>query len=807
MRRAVTSKLVESLSSYNDTNGVDFIVSFVRYSGLKLIEEMIVHCVENGIPVRVLTSTYLDITQPVALYKLLYMLPEGTVHLYNGKSPSFHPKAYFFKSDEGGRVYLGSSNISKSALVDGVEWNYCIEEKNDLESYKHLCDEFEKLYNHESVVLTEEIVDDYASGYVFNERYDRKINKHFNSLRKARIDEELEFVEGEFVPNTAQKEALLKLEKTRKDGNDKALCVVATGVGKTALAAFDSLSFSSVLFVAHREEILEQAIRTFHAIRKSDDIGRFYDGIYDCKDVLFASVQTLSRTEHIEKIDPLKYEYVIIDEFHHAATFSYKKIVDYFKPKFLLGLTATPHRMDRKNVFEICDYNIAYDLDFFSAINRDLLSPFQYYGIYDFTVDYDTIRYQNGKYVSEDLEKALMIGKRADLIFTHYKSHYRKRTLAFCSGVDHAEMMAEYFQNHGVIAYTVHSQAGRKHLLDREIAVENLKKGSIEILFTVDMFNEGLDVPAVDMILMARPTESITVFLQQLGRGLRKSEGKMDLKILDFVGNYKKVEMIPQVFLNKYSVGSTGRITDIVAKEDNLPLNCQISFDPKVIDIIEKSRIATRKQSDTIVDYYWRCKRDLRYVPTRVELYNSLTSDEYAFIKSFGSKNPFKNYYEFLKKSDSDFELELDLETKKFIEMIESTSFSRLYKVPILLAFFNEGHFRYIISKEDIIQSFRNFYANQRNFIDIQNVESRKRFHDYSDNEVWKMAKDNPVHFLSLSHSDIFEALDTGMRIIIDLGEDIKRSEAIYFIQDAIQFRRNEFIDLRLDKKSYCEIK
>lgn len=799
---AITEKFIQSFSMDSKINEVNIIVSFIRDSGLKMIEGMMVECIKNEFSVRVLTSTYLDITQPIALYKLLYMLPEGSVHLYNGKSPSFHPKAYFFKSDDGGKVYIGSSNISKSALVDGVEWNYCIEEKNDPESYAHLCEEFERLYNYESVVLTEEIVDDYASSYVCNKRFDRRLNRHFDSLRKLVESSEMTNNQEDYVPNSAQKEALLKLERTRRDGNNRALCVVATGVGKTALAAFDSQSFSSVLFVAHREEILEQAIRTFKSIRKTKDVGRYYNGVYEDSDVLFASVQTLSRKEHIEKINPKKYDYVIIDEFHHAAANSYSQIVNYFEPKFLLGLTATPHRMDRKNIFELCDYNVVYEMDFFSAINRDLLSPFQYYGIYDYTVDYDTIRYQNGKYVSEDLEKALMIGKRVDLIFTHYKSHYRQRTLAFCSGINHAEMMAEYFRNQGVIAHTVHSQYGLKHTIDREIAVERLKKGEIEILFTIDMFNEGLDIPAVDMILMARPTESITVFLQQLGRGLRKSEGKMDLKILDFVGNYKKVDLIPLVFLNKSSVGLSGRTMDMVVHEDNLPLNCQISFDPKVIDIIEKSRTATRKMSDAISDYYWRYKNEIGHVPSRIEFYNSLNSMEYAYMKSMSSKNPFRNYYNFLKSSDPQFDLSINPDTLRFVEMIETTSFSRLYKVPILLAFMNNGDFKYVVYKDDVIKSFREFYSNQRNFLDIQDIKSRKRFPEYSDDEVWRMAKSNPIHFLSLSHPDVFETFDSGMKIIIDFEEDIQNDEVISFLLDAIHFRRNEFIDLRLDKQS-----
>ena len=245
-----------------------------------------------------------------------------------------------------------------------------------------------------------------------------------------------------FEPKGAQIEALYALNNTREEGFDKALIVAATGIGKTYLAAFDSKDSQRILFVAHREEIIKQAARSFKNVRNSEDIGYFFNSTKDKdKSMIFALVQTLGKDEYLneEYFKKDYFDYIIIDEFHHAVSNNYRKIIDYFTPKFLLGLTATPERLDSKDVFSLCDYNTVYEIRLCDAINKGYLVPFRYYGIYDDTVDYTNVEFKNGKYVEKQLEEALMFNKRAELILNHYKKYNSKRALGFCTSKRHAE--------------------------------------------------------------------------------------------------------------------------------------------------------------------------------------------------------------------------------------------------------------------------------------------------------------------------------------------------------------------------------
>lgn len=332
MSKASVNNLIEKFHIEEGTKSIDIVVSFLKYSGLKLLLPMLEEALHRNIEIRIFTSTYLSITEPLSLYKLLFIMPEGSVKLFNGASPSFHPKAYFFHNhiEDHSKVYVGSSNISKVALVDGVEWNYCIENHNDPESYNYLSNEFTYLFDQEGITLTESVVDEYAKHFVDASHFNRKINQHFISL-KDELDEAVE--EKSFKPNLAQAEALLKLNKTRIDGNDKALVIAATGIGKTALAAFDSESFKSVLFVAHREEILNQAYDTFGYIRNENNFGRLYKNFEEYADIQFASVQTLSRKNHLTQFEKDQFDYIVIDEFHHASASSYIKVLEYFTPQ------------------------------------------------------------------------------------------------------------------------------------------------------------------------------------------------------------------------------------------------------------------------------------------------------------------------------------------------------------------------------------------------------------------------------------------------------------------------------------------
>ena len=405
-----------------------------------------------------------------------------SVRFYNVPNKSFHPKAYIFHYEDKGEIYIGSSNVSFSALTTGIEWNYCFNSKIHPEDFEHFYSTFKDLYENYAYEITDKALKEYS------ERW-----KKPNVLKDLEVyDAEGSREEPETVqPRGAQIEALYHLEKSRKEGWDKGITVIPTGVGKTILAAFDSKPYKRVLFVAHREEILIQAEQAFQKVRGSGKYGFFYgDKKDDDCEVLFATVQTLGKAEYLcDKWFPRDYfDYVIVDEFHHAAADTYKRIIRYFKPKFLLGLTATPDRLDDKNIFEICDFNVVYDVRLKEAVNKGWLVPFRYYGIYDCTVDYDGISYVHGKYDEEELEKELMIPQRGDLVYHNYSKYNCKRALAFCSTKKHAEYMAEFFQNRGVKAAAVYSGTDGEYNLDRREALEELKDGRLQIIFSVDLF-------------------------------------------------------------------------------------------------------------------------------------------------------------------------------------------------------------------------------------------------------------------------------------------------------------------------------
>lgn len=338
--------------------------------------------------------------------------------------------------------------------------------------------------------------------------------------------------------------------------------------------------------MAHREEILKQAAVSFKNVRNSDDYGFFYGGekTWD-KSVIFASVATLGRPEYLtaKYFVPDYFDYIVIDEFHHAVNDQYMRIVNYFKPQFLLGLTATPERMDGRNIYEICDYNVPYEISLTEAINKGMLVPFRYYGIYDET-DYSGIPPVHGHYEEKDLN-GIYVGNahRYDLIYKYYKKYSSKRALGFCCSRVHAEEMAKDFCKRGIPAVAVYSNADGIYSEDRSTAIEKLKSGEIRVIFSVDMFNEGVDITVVDMVMFLRPTESPIVFFQQLGRGLRRSAGKEYLNVLDFIGNYEKAGNVIKFLTGK--AYSADRMHEFSEKEE-LPDDCIVDFDSCLIDLI-----------------------------------------------------------------------------------------------------------------------------------------------------------------------------------------------------------------------------
>ncbi|MGN0395786.1 MAG: DEAD/DEAH box helicase family protein, partial [Coprococcus sp.] len=559
---------------------IDIIVSFLMESGVKMLLSDLNLALNRGAKIRILTGNYLGITQPSALYMIRHELGDRVdLRFYNEKNRSFHPKSYIFHYEHESEIYIGSSNISRSALTSGIEWNYRFNSLKDPDNYEKFFHTFEDLFENHSIVIDDKELKNYSKNWHRPaaakdlDRYDQCGEEQDTDVRQL------------YEPRGAQIEALCALGNSRAEGATKGLVQAATGVGKTYLAAFDSKNYKRVLFVAHREEILEQAAVSFQNVRNSADYG-FFMGQEKTTDksVIFASVATLGQGKYLNTsyFEPDYFDYLVIDEFHHAVNDQYRRIVDYFKPKFLLGLTATPERMDGKNIYEICDYNVPYEISLKEAINKGMLVPFHYYGIYDET-DYSGIHVVRGRYDEKELNETYIGNvRRYDLIYKYYCKYGSKRALGFCCSREHAEAMAEEFCRRGIPSVAVYSNANGEFSEDRDVAIKKLKDGTIKVIFSVDMFNEGVDIPSVDMVMFLRPTESPVVFLQQLGRGLRRSAGKEYLNVLDFIGNYVKAGRV-RYFLTGQTYSTEHPYNP--ADRNDFPDDCLVDFDMHLIDI------------------------------------------------------------------------------------------------------------------------------------------------------------------------------------------------------------------------------
>ena len=770
--------------SFKTATTIDIIVSFLMESGVKLLLQDLKEALNRGVKIRILTGNYLKITQPQALYLLKSELKDKVdLRFYNNPNKSFHPKAYMFHNPIDSEIYIGSSNISRGALTSSIEWNYRFLKSTAPNDFKVFYDTFEDLFNNHSLIITDEVLKDYSKQWTRPNIY-KDIEKE-----ESKEDNVINI----FEPRGAQIEALYSLEKSREEGFDKGLVVAATGIGKTYLSAFDSAKYNKILFVAHREEIIKQAAQSFKNVRNSDDIGFFYSNQKDTKNsFIFALVQTLGKEQYLneEYFSKDYFDYIIVDEFHHAVSSNYKKIIDYFTPKFLLGLTATPERLDSKDVFALCDYNMVYEVRLKDAINKGWLVPFRYYGIYDETVNYEDIDYKNGKYDDKQLEEALMLNKRGEVILNHYLKYNSKRAIGFCTSRHHAEYMAKVFNENNIPSAAVYSGEKGEYSEERNIALSKLTSGELKVIFSVDMFNEGLDVPAIDMVMFLRPTQSPTIFLQQLGRGLRKFKDKKYLNVLDFIGNYKKANLVPFLLSGKeYSASECKKNKQ---GDYEFPEECIVDFDFKIIDIFKKQAEREMKVKDKVKEQFEVVTQMLGYRPSRVELFTYIDDEVYQNIRS-KAMNPFSNYLEYIKENDKlthDEEILYNSRGREFINMIETTSMSKTYKMPVLLAFYNYGDVKMEISEDDIYKSFYNFYRKGSNKVDMLKDKGTREFETWDKKKYVSLANNNPIKFLLKTHGEFFKEKEQCLIALQDDLKDIISNEAFKkHMKDSIDFR------------------
>lgn len=611
MRRELARCLVDP-----QYDRIDLLVAFVMESGLRVIEEQIEIALGRGANLRVLTTDYLAVTDVTALGFLFDRLGAQDsggrldVRVFSDASTSFHPKAYLFVSSHGdnGVAFVGSSNLSRSALQVGVEWN--LETRHVTE----LADEFDSLWaDPRSTPLTESWLEAYAS------RRKEIAGRRIEHVGEMAGDEE---PAADIAPWSVQQEALDALAATRLDGHRAGLVVMATGLGKTWLAAFDTArpGIRRVLFVAHREEILKRSRDVFRKVRPGGRLTLFVGGEQDPSgDVVFASIQSLER--NLDRFHPGEFDYIVVDEFHHAAAPTYRKVIGHFTPQFLLGLTATPDRTDATDLLSLCADNLVFECGLVEGLNQGLLSPFSYRAIKD-VADYAHIPWRSGRFDVEALAERLETVQRAEQVYDEWLAlgGPGRRAIGFCCSVTHADYMAQFFSDKGVRAVAVHSAPSSA---ERVAVLDDLEAGDVEVVFSVDLFNEGIDVPALDIVMMLRPTESPIVFFQQLGRGLRRVDGKTRLDVVDLVGNHRSFLMKARILA---ALSGHAHVTDreavgvLRSESADLPDGCSIVVDTEVVDLLD-SLLGAPSKTDRLTEliHTWADDHD-GVRPTALEL-------------------------------------------------------------------------------------------------------------------------------------------------------------------------------------------
>lgn len=624
----VMNTLQQELSTCHD---FFFSVAFITQSGLNTIKSYLSDLNDRGVCGRIVTSNYLFFNSPHVFEDLL-KIPNLKVRI--SPKDGFHSKGYLFNHTDYHSLIIGSSNLTMTALKLNYEWNLRLTSLEHGDILQKISKHMEEVWK-ESIPLTNDWIHQYKKIYKTE-----KTNQDF-----SKIEEQPEYIidTKKPIPNTMQRTALKNLEQLRQTGEKKGLIISATGTGKTYLGAFDVAQFQpeKMLFIVHREQILNKAKESFFDVigGAPDDFGILSGNSKDIHaKYLFATIQTISKDDYLENFGKNYFDYILIDEVHKAGATTYQKVIDYFEPEFLLGMTATPERTDHFNIFELFDYNIPYEIRLQDAIEENLLCPFHYFGVTDYEY--------NGEVISETTDlKYLTTDERVKFLLEkiNYYGCYKNnpKGLIFCSRKEEARLLCLTFQQHNIsCAYLT----GEHSVEEREEQISRLEKGEIQYIFTVDVFNEGIDIPMINQVILLRNTQSSIIFLQQLGRGLRKHPSKKFVTVIDFIGNYKNNYMIPMALS-----GDTSRNKNNLRK-DTFDTNfisglSAINFEKVTKDRIYKAIDSAKLDSiKELKNVFEQLENRLNRVPYLLDFQKSNSLDPLVIIGKFGS------YYNFLKK-------------------------------------------------------------------------------------------------------------------------------------------------------------
>lgn len=658
--------LVELLQELQTCKRFYFAIAFITQSGLICLKECLKLLQEKNITGDILTTDYLYFNQPKALQEL-QQYPNLNIRIYTKEN--FHIKGYIFEQNDYYTLIVGSNNLTQTALKANKEWSLKINSLANGALINNTLSQFQQMWQ-EAMPLTNIWLKQYATKY----HSLQKLKRQFATAQEN-------ISTNDITPNKMQQEALKALEKLQQDNKHKALLISATGTGKTYLSAFavKKANPKRLLFLAHREQILKQACKTFAKIIPDIQYGILSANHKDFhKPYLFATINMLSKEENLTQFAPTHFDYIIIDETHRAGASSYLKILNYFQPQFLLGMTATPERTDGFDIYQLFDHNIAYEIRLNQAMQENLLCPFHYFGITDITVDDQEI---NDNSTFNDLTTDARVTHIINQSQYYGFSGERLRGLIFCSQIEEAQILSQKFNERG---FNTIALSGKDSQETRTNAIHKLEQKErstgLDYIFTVDIMNEGIDIPAINQIIMLRPTKSAIIFVQQLGRGLRKYPQKDYVVILDFIGNYQNNFMIP-IALSGDTSYNKDNIRHYVAEGNRFIFGSStIHFDKVARQKIYQA-IDSAKLSDTALlkNEYLQLKQKLGKIPSIFDFSQFGSIDILKFLDKF------KTYHNFLQKYDRDYTIRFNTIQEEILYFI-SYRFAKGKRIHELIA-------------------------------------------------------------------------------------------------------------------------
>ncbi len=700
-------------------------VAFITEGGLTPLKMVLDELRSRGIKGRILTTNYFFMTDPKALHALS-MLDNIDVRMYkvDEEGEGFHTKGYLFNRDNYLKVIIGSSNITQYALMTNKEWNLELSAEKDSKLANYVLSEFDEMF--EQAIPLNDIYEEYKTLYLEH--------KKFVQTQKV-----VDITSIKLEPNFMQCKFIASLKVLISQGEKRALLISATGTGKTYASAFavKELQAKRMLFVVHRAQIANQAIASFKRIfgdRKTYGLFSGDKKDRDC-DFVFATVQTLSKKEYLTSFAPNSFDFIIIDEVHRAGAVSYEKLLNYFRCEFLLGMTATPDRMDGYNIYGLFDNNIAYEIRLKDALDYSLLCPFHYFAITELEIDGQIIDDEaikanqgilvNSKRVEHIIEKAEYYGYCGD----------RVKGLVFCSTVEEAVNLSQKFNERGYKTVALSgsdSQERREQYIARLTQNEN-DDDRLDYIFTVDIFNEGVDIPVINQVIMLRPTESPIIFIQQLGRGLRKANDKEFVVVLDFIGNYSNNYMISQAFSPSKKICKNELRKTVL--DTILPGASSVHFDriskERILSSIDKARLNTKAD---LKSCYFNLKYKLNRIPTPMDIYNFADRD----LSAFFYKSQIKAYNQFVAEIDADYSVQFSQEEQKYLDFISNYILDGKRIEEILLL-------KLLLTKEAITPAdFQVALASYGKLFTVENYKGALRMLDFgfinsaSDKEFYK---------------------------------------------------------------------